>query len=115
MMRINTDTFTFFGDPLLSLKQAVEDILLTIPGERRHRPEYGSYLTDPVENIDRRITSIYRALEQVDGVQTVRVLVDHDTLRVIINGAPKAVPYNPVLALSFDGSILTWGEEELAW
>lgn len=117
MARINAQTGRLFTDPYLDLTQAVEDALLTQPGERRHRPRYGSYLLSFDRSVDAVIPSVLDVLRLVDGVEDIAVSVDAGAITVTINNA-SGLPRTTVRVtepLEWRGKQLEWMGEELRW
>lgn len=117
MARIDAETGRFFESPSLDLAQGVEDALLTLLGTRRHRPNYGSYITDWGRDSEAVISSVYDALAVVVGVQSVQIAHETERLRIIINGARILPGQEPrrVLELTWGPDGLTWGDEVLQY
>ena len=117
MSRIDARTGRLFPENSedLSLAQAVEDALFTIPGVRRSRPYYGSYLTDFGRGVQEIVPTIYDALRHVDGIRKVDVVTGGGTLRVIINDAQIFDSAGIIIGgtLSWDGQDLTWNGESI--
>lgn len=119
MARINAETGRLFApeDELLDLAQAVEDALLTVRGERRYRPFYGSYVTEFGVGVELVIPSIYDALRHVQGVRTIEVLHSGPTLRIIINDAMivDTGMLRSDTIITWLGEGVTWQGEEIRW
>ena len=118
MSRINANTGRLFTDESLDLKQAVEDAIYTPIGVRRHRPNYGSLVTEWGTPLNEMIPTVYDVLSVVDGVETVAIRIEDQDIMILINGATGfGARYVSDISklIAYGEAVLAWGSSDLEW
>ena len=91
MPGINANTGRLFSDADVragaDLRQSVEDRVLTLPGTRRHRPDYGSLATDFSRSTGEVVPSIRRALAGESRITDVSFRTAGGNIEVMVNGS----------------------------